>query len=359
MKAIILVGGFATRLYPLTQNTPKALLPINDTPILDYIMKKLERVKEIDEVVIVGNSFFKNNFETWLKEKDFSFPVRIINDNGKDNASKPGALGGLRYSLNHMEDVDDDIFLLAGDNYFDFELAPFVDYYRKHNNDCLLGGYFDDKVYLGKNFGVVELDENEKVLGMEEKPAEPKSNIGLYAFYLFKNGIKDKLEKYFEEGNNPDALGFFISWLKDRQDMYCYVTKENCFDIGTIDMYKKVCEYDRQKLMISKQNWDCDYYITFSSCNEFSYLCGQKKDEIEIIFRTICEMRDVKLIESKILGGEVHIVASISPKLSVAQFIEEFKDKSSALLCEKYLTSSAKFWNDEYNVCTINKYKKM
>lgn len=247
MKVIILVGGFATRLYPLTQNTPKALLLINDTPILDYIMKKVEKASPESEVVVVGNSYFKQNFEDWLKNSNYNLKISLLNDDGKDNASKPGALGGLRYALNNMKDSDDEIFLLAGDNYFDFELQPFVEYYKQHNTDCLLGGYIKDKIYLGKNFGVVELDENEKVLGMEEKPANPKSNIGLYAFYLFKKGVKQKLEDYFSEGNNPDALGFFISWLRNKEDMYCYVTKEKCFDIGTVEMYNKVCEYDLSK----------------------------------------------------------------------------------------------------------------
>lgn len=247
MKVIILVGGFATRLYPLTKDTPKALLPINGTPILDYIMKKLEKVKEISEVVIVGNSFFKSNFEDWKNKRNFNFSVRIINDDGVDNKSKPGALGGLFYALNKMGNFDEEVFLLAGDNYFDFELQPFVEFYHQKNSSVLIGGEFDDLEYLGKNFGVVELDKNGKVTNMEEKPLKPKSNIGLYAFYIFKPNVKEKLQRYFDEGNNPDALGFFISWLSKKEDVFCHVTKEKCFDIGTIDMYNHVCGYDKQK----------------------------------------------------------------------------------------------------------------
>lgn len=256
MKVIILVGGFATRLYPLTKNTPKALLPINGTPILDYIVAKLEKVDEITNVVIVGNSFFKQNFEDWKNSKHFRFDVEIINDDGVDNQSKPGALGGLRYALNKMGDFDDEVFLLAGDNYFDFELKPFVDYYHQKNADVLIGGEFDDLQYLGKNFGVAELDENGLVVGMEEKPEHPKSNIGLYAFYLFKPGIKQKLENYFAEGNNPDALGYCVKWLIQKEPVFCHVTKDKCFDIGTVDMYHHVCEYDlekRKRFSISKK----------------------------------------------------------------------------------------------------------
>ena len=111
----------------------------------------------------------------------------------------------------------------------------------------LLGGEFDDLEYLGKNFGVVELDENNKVIGMEEKPIYPKSNIGLFAFYLFKPDLKEKLETYFQEGNPKDALGFFIKWLHTKEDISCFVTKEKCFDIGTIDMYNHVQEYVKEK----------------------------------------------------------------------------------------------------------------
>lgn len=247
MKTIILVGGFAKRLQPLTLNTPKALLPINGKPILDFIMEKLENVDDVNEVTIVGNSFFKQQFEDYVNSRNFRFPVNVINDNGMDNNSKPGALGGLKYALDKMGDINEDVFLLAGDNYFDFELTNFVDYHKQKQTTVLLGGYFEDKAYLGKNFGVVELDENHKVLGMEEKPAEPKSNIGLFAFYVFNPTIKEDLNQYFKEGNNPDALGYFIKYLSAKQDVYCAITKEKCFDIGTIDMYNHVCEYDKSK----------------------------------------------------------------------------------------------------------------
>lgn len=247
MKTIILVGGFAKRLQPLTLNTPKALLPINGKPILDFIMEKLEDVREVTEVTIVGNSFFQQQFTDYVNSRQFRFPVSIINDNGMDNNSKPGALGGLRYALNKMGDVDEEVFLLAGDNYFDFELKNFVDYRKQKQTTVLLGGYIEDKEYLGKNFGVVELNDNHKVIGMEEKPAEPKSNIGLFAFYIFNRTIKKDLDQYFQEGNNPDALGHFIEYIINKQDVYCAVTKEKCFDIGTIDMYNHVCEYDKSK----------------------------------------------------------------------------------------------------------------
>lgn len=246
MKAIVLVGGFATRLYPLTKDRPKALLPLGDKGVLDYIIEKLERVPEVDEVFVVGNSYFADTFEKWKNEKNYKIKIEIINDDGKDNASKPGALGGLRYALT-KEEYDDDTLLLAGDNYFDFEIKPFVDYYNERKTISLIGGKFDDLDYLGKNFGVVKLDEKGKVLEMEEKPGVPKSNIGLYAFYLFPRGLRKKLDRYFDEGNNPDALGYFVNWLNNMDDIYCYVTKENCFDIGTIDMYNHVCEYVKNK----------------------------------------------------------------------------------------------------------------
>lgn len=253
MKAIVLVGGFATRLYPLTKDKPKALLPLGGKAVLDYIMEKLERVPEVDEVLVVGNSFFADTFEKWKNEKDYDMKIEIINDDGKDNASKPGALGGLRYALNKKK-YDDEIFLLAGDNYFDFELEPFVDFYRQKKAISLLGGKFDDLEYLGKNFGVAELDKNGKMTGMEEKPGVPKSDIGLYAFYLFPKGIRQKLETYFAEGNNPDALGYFVKWLNKSNDIYCYVTKENCFDIGTVDMYNHVNNYVKQKQNVKEKS---------------------------------------------------------------------------------------------------------
>jgi len=238
MKAIILAAGYATRLYPLTKNQPKALLPIGNKPIIDYIVEEIETIKEVDKIIVISNDRFYNHFVDWSSNRDFKVPVKIINDHTTSDDDKLGAIGDINLVLNE-EKIEDDVLIVAGDNYFTFKLKDFYDYYKAVDKDCILVKELNDKKTL-QSFAVVVLDEKSKVIDMEEKPQEPKSNIGAYASYIYKKETLPLIKTYLEDGNNPDAPGHFPAWLYSRQDIYAYAFEGECYDIGTPKSYEEV-----------------------------------------------------------------------------------------------------------------------
>lgn len=259
MKAIILVAGYASRLYPLTLNKPKALLTLNATTLLDFLMKKLSYIDAIDEVVLVSNDKFYNQFENWKQGYKGKFTITVLNDGTSTNETRLGAIGDLQFAIDSLK-IDDDIMVLVSDNYFTFSLKDFYNYYKEKNTDCILVTEFTDLEYLGKHFGVVYVDNNERVLNMVEKPGGiPASNIGAYATYIYKKETVKLIKQYLNEGNNKDAPGNFPSWLCSRKPIHAYSFKGKCYDIGTIDVYNSLNaeitlkENKNRRLKISKK----------------------------------------------------------------------------------------------------------
>lgn len=238
MKAIILAAGYATRLYPLTENKPKALLPIAGKPILDYIVDQIETVDQIDSLVIISNDKFYNNFTEWQQTRKTHLEIMVLNDKTTNDENKLGAIGDVSFAIEQLS-IDEDILVLAGDNIFTFELKDFVDYYNEKNEDVILVKRIENKEEL-KRMGNAVIDETGKVLDMVEKPENPPSDIAVFAVYLYKKDTVKLIKQYLGEGGNPDAPGFFPSWLHKRKDVYAYVFDGECYDIGTPESYKEV-----------------------------------------------------------------------------------------------------------------------
>lgn len=235
MKCIVLAAGYATRLYPLTRNRPKPLLPVADVPILEHILHKVERVGQVDRICIVTNDRFYEQFESWLEQYDSPKEIRIINDGTTDNDNRLGAIADIRFALDH-EHIQDDILVMAGDNLFDFELTDFVDFFHEVGHDCITVHELDDEEALKKT-GVVEIDERGKVLSFEEKPEYPRSNLAAPPIYLYRSETLGAIQTYLDEGGNPDAPGHFIPWLITQKDVYAYQFEGSRYDIGTHESY--------------------------------------------------------------------------------------------------------------------------
>lgn len=184
MKAIILAAGYATRLYPLTINTPKALLPINKKPIIDYIVDELNTISEIDEIYVVTNRRFAQHFTDWAKTAPGKTPISVLDDGTTSDENKKGAVGDIGFVIAEKK-IDDELLVIAGDNFFTYSLRDYVDYYREKDHDCVCVKKWPNKKELSQ-FGVALLDENGKVLDIEEKPKEPKSDTAVFATYLYK-----------------------------------------------------------------------------------------------------------------------------------------------------------------------------
>ncbi len=240
MKAIILAAGYATRLYPLTLNQPKALLPIAGKPIIDYIVDEIETISVIDELIVISNEKFFPHFTDWKNTRQTRLTITVLNDRTTDDSNKLGAVGDIQFAIDELS-IDDEILVMAGDNIFTFALRDFYDEYKSKDCDMILVKEINEVEEL-RRMANVTLDSCGKVTDMEEKPQNPKSNIAAFASYIYKKDTVKMIKQYLDEGNNPDAPGFFPSWLYKQKDVYAYKFEGECYDIGTPKSYKEVDE---------------------------------------------------------------------------------------------------------------------
>ena len=238
MKAIILLAGYATRMYPLTKDQPKALLPLKGKPVIDYIVEQINRIPAIDTIYAVTNSKFYTHFVEWAKTAPTTVPIEVLDDGTTDNSNRLGAVGDIYFTIQEKS-IDDDIFVIAGDNYFTFDLKEQYDFFVDKGHDTLAAMEIND-IEMLRAFAVAELDGSGKVLSLEEKPQTPKSNTAIFASYFYRRETLPLFKRYFDEGNPPDAPGYFPEWLHKISDVYAYIMNGECYDIGTIQMYEEM-----------------------------------------------------------------------------------------------------------------------
>ncbi|MCL1996020.1 MAG: nucleotidyltransferase family protein [Defluviitaleaceae bacterium] len=243
MKSIILAAGYATRLYPVTLKRPKSLLPINGKPIIDYIVDELVAMPDISKIYVIVNELFAKDFHDWRQRSDYASQIEIVNDNTISDDTKLGAIGDIHFCIKE-KNIAEDTLVIAGDTFFSFKLKDFYDFYNNNKKDCVCVEEINDTQKL-KNFAVAMLDGN-KIVNLVEKPQLPKSNVAVFAIYIYKKETMALVEKYLQEGNKPDAPGHFVEWLYKKQDVLAYKVQGNCFDIGTLAGYNQVQELVRQ-----------------------------------------------------------------------------------------------------------------
>lgn len=223
MKALILAAGYATRLRPLTDSIPKQLLPVGGRPMVDWILDRIEQTSA-DETHLVTNARFAPDFERWAEDKD----VRIHNDGTTSNEDRLGAVGDINFV-----GLDDDLLIVAGDNLFDYSLADYEVYWRARGGSCVAVLDVGDPE-LAKRYGIVDVDENDRITNFVEKPESPPTTLCATATYLYTRDHARLVEKYLEEGNPPDQPGHFVAWLYKREPVYAYRFPGEWFDIGDI-----------------------------------------------------------------------------------------------------------------------------
>lgn len=237
MKCIILAAGYATRLYPLTENMPKALLEIRGKTMLDLVVEKVEEIEEIKDIYIVTNHRFITHFSDWAREYKGRMSIKVLDDLTDSNDNRLGAIGDIKFVID-SEKTDEDIFVLASDNIFRFSLVGMYNMYKEKKCDTISAHYVEDRETL-KRMGVLSMDAGNRVTAFEEKPSEPKSNYGVPPFYFYRRETLPLIERYIAEGNNPDAPGHFIPWLIKHTDVYAYEFKDAIIDIGTPEAYEE------------------------------------------------------------------------------------------------------------------------
>jgi len=237
MKCLLLVAGYATRLYPLTKDKPKSLLPVGGKTILERLIDKIDQVPQINEIILVSNARFAQQFENYIKEIRQDNRISMIDDGTQDNESRLGAIGDMDLAIRERE-IDEDLMVLAGDNLFDFSLADFAAFQASVNADCITA-HREERLAALQKTGVAELDEDGGVLSFEEKPAKPKSNFAVPPFYLYKKETLPLIHTFIKEGNNPDAPGQFIGWLVQKKPVYAFRFSGKRHDIGSLESYEE------------------------------------------------------------------------------------------------------------------------
>jgi glucose-1-phosphate thymidylyltransferase len=228
MKALILAAGYATRLRPLTDEVPKMLLPLAERPMLDYLLDRIREVEEIGEIHVVTNSRFAAAFRDWAPED-----VTVHDDGTTSNEDRLGAIGDIAFTIGRAGLDGEDLFVVAGDNLIGYSLPDYVAFWREKGGSAIAVCEVEDPSLL-LQYGVVELDDDDRVVGLEEKPSEPRSNLVATAAYLYRGAHLELLDKYLEEGNAPDAPGNFAVWLHTRAPLHGYRFSGEWHDIGDL-----------------------------------------------------------------------------------------------------------------------------
>jgi glucose-1-phosphate thymidylyltransferase len=222
VKALILAAGYATRLRPLTDTIPKQLLPVGGRPMVDWILDRIVETSA-DEVHLVTNARFAADFERWADGKD----VRVHNDGTTSNDDRLGAIGDIDFV-----GLDDDLLAIAGDNLFDYSLADYAGWWRGKGEASAVAVKDVEDVRLAAQYAVVELDVDDRIVSLVEKPPEPASTLAATATYLFDRAHVPLVGRYLEEGNAPDFSGAFLEWLVPREPVYGYRFSGDWLDIG-------------------------------------------------------------------------------------------------------------------------------
>lgn len=236
MKCLILAAGYATRLYPLTEDFPKPLLKVQDKTILDWLLDDIETCGVIDEYAVISNHRFATHFEEWAKTKPVK--ITVVDDRTSTNETRLGAVRDIQFAIDALN-LEDDLLVIAGDNLLDFSLTKFIAYAKEKKTSCIMRYYEPDEKKLTK-CGVVTCDENDKILEMAEKPEAPRTHWCCPPFYYYTREDAKLVKKGIEEGCGTDAPGSFMSWLCTQTTVHAMEMPGRRYDIGNLESYEQV-----------------------------------------------------------------------------------------------------------------------
>ena len=236
MKCLILAAGYATRLYPLTENFPKPLLEVKGKTILDWLVDDIDTCELVDQYVVISNHKFVHYFETWAEGK--SQKIMVLDDGTSTNETRLGAVKDIQFAIDELK-LDDDLVIIAGDNVLDFSLVKFIRYARKKNSSCIMV-YYEPKLERLRKSGVVVIGDEDRVIGMKEKPEKPQSTWCCPPFYFLAQNDVPLVVKAIAAGCGTDAPGSFIAWLYKQVPVHAMEMPGKRYDIGTLESYELI-----------------------------------------------------------------------------------------------------------------------
>ena len=236
MKCLILAAGYATRLYPLTENFPKPLLKVGEKTILDWLLDDIHTSGLVDEYIVISNHKFAPHFEAWAAAHPL--PITVVDDGTSTNETRLGAVCDIQFAIDQLS-LADDLLIIAGDNVLDFSLTHFIRYAEKKQTSCTMRYWEADEKRLRKS-GVSELGEDELLLSLEEKPMQPKSNWCTPPFYFYKAADVAKIKEAIADGCGTDAPGSLAAWLCRHSALHSMEMPGSRYDIGNLESYETV-----------------------------------------------------------------------------------------------------------------------
>lgn len=235
MKCIILAAGYATRLYPLTENFPKPLLKIGNKTILDWLIDDLSNNKDINEFIVVSNHKFVNFFNDWKKDKKCN--IQIIDDGSIDNDHRLGAVKDIKLAINYLG--NEDALVMAGDNMLDFSLNEFVKYASDIKTSCVMA-HIENNLAKKQKTAIITIDKDNLITSYKEKPKDPKGNLAVPPFYYYLNKDINRIDEALNDGCGYDAPGSYAAWLSKHTLMHAYIMPGKRYDIGDLNSYEYV-----------------------------------------------------------------------------------------------------------------------
>ena len=239
MKCLILAAGYATRLYPLTENFPKPLLKVGEKTILDWLIDDIDSAGLVDEYIVISNHKFADIFERWAKEKiSEKSIITVLDDGTSTNETRLGAVRDIQFAIERLG-LDDDLLVIAGDNLLDFSLVRFLHHAQGKGTTCVMR-YYEPSVEKLRKTGVATVDADGLILSMEEKPAEPRSHWCCPPFYFYRRSDVPLVKAGIDSGCGVDAPGSFIAWLSGQTPVYAWEMPGRRYDIGNLASYEEV-----------------------------------------------------------------------------------------------------------------------
>ena len=236
MKCVILAAGYATRLYPLTENFPKPLLEVQNKPILRWLLEDLDTTGSIEEYIVISNHKFAHHFESWAAQQPWK--ITVVDDGTDSNETRLGAVRDLLFAMEKL-DLKDDLLVMAGDNLLDFSLSEFVRYGLEKQAPCTLRYFEPSRQKLLKS-GVVSVDDTDRITLMTEKSPDPASSWVSIAFYYYPREAAARVKQALEDGCNADAPGSLLRWLSGNMTCYAMEMPGKRYDIGDLASYEQV-----------------------------------------------------------------------------------------------------------------------
>jgi glucose-1-phosphate thymidylyltransferase len=248
--SVILAAGYATRMYPLTLNTPKPLLPVGGEPILTRMFRDIDENCPVRAHVLVSNHKFFGAFAAWRDATASAHPVRLIDDGSTDNENRLGAVRDLLLAVEALDEADD-LLVCAADNLLDFSLARLTDFFGARRKSAILC-YREADENRRRRAGVISRAADGRVTGFEEKPAQPKGEYVAPPFYALTKEDVLRIRGAIEGGINPDAPGSLIEYLHRESEVYSLIMPGKRYDVGDLETYRRL--FDAPPADLARRN---------------------------------------------------------------------------------------------------------